>query len=234
MEQDLTGTVDGRMLRYARSAAPSEVAVPATTTLVPDTWYVRRGKRALDVATATVALVVLSPLLLAATVGVLLTLGRPVLYRQVRVGRHGLPFGVLKFRTMHHDRRGGGERYDGPDRRRDHKSDHDPRHTGFGRFLRRTSMDELPQLWNVLRGEMSVVGPRPEMVAVAERHGLIDHPRHLVRPGLTGLWQVSGDRPGYVHENVHYDERYVQQMSFRLDTRILLQTLGAVVRGTGR
>lgn len=234
MEQDLTGTVDARMLMYTRSPAASEMVVPTPTTVVPDTWYVRRGKRVLDVVTAVVALLVLSPLLLVAGLGVLLTLGRPVLYRQERVGRDGVPFGVLKFRTMHHDRRGAGDRYDGPDRRRDHKSDHDPRHTGFGRFLRRTSMDELPQLWNVLRGEMSIVGPRPEMVTVAERHGLIGHPRHLVRPGLTGLWQVSGDRPGYVHENVHYDERYVQEVSWRLDARILVQTLGAVVRGTGR
>jgi lipopolysaccharide/colanic/teichoic acid biosynthesis glycosyltransferase len=233
MEHELSERAAALMLTHTRLPSP-EIAVPVTTTLVPHSWYVRRGKRVVDVVVATAALVVLSPLLLVAAVGVVLTLGRPVLYRQVRVGRHGVPFGLLKFRTMHHDRRGGEDRFDGPDRRRDHKSEHDPRHTGFGRFLRRTSMDELPQLWNVLRGEMSIVGPRPEMVAVAERYGLIDHPRHLVRPGLTGLWQVSGDRPGYVHENVHYDERYVRQMSWRLDARILVQTVGAVVRGTGR
>jgi lipopolysaccharide/colanic/teichoic acid biosynthesis glycosyltransferase len=234
MEHDLTERAAALMLTDARPTITPEMTVLPRRTLVPDTWYVQRGKRVLDIGIAVAALVVLSPLLVLAAVGVVLTLGRPVLYRQERVGRHGVPFGLVKFRTMHHDRRGRGDRYEGPDRRQDHKSDHDPRHTGFGRLLRRTSVDELPQLWNVLRGEMSIVGPRPEMVAVAERYGLIDHPRHLVRPGLTGLWQVSGDRPGYVHENVHYDESYVRQVSLRLDARILVQTVGAVVRGTGR
>ena len=198
---------------------------------VADNWYVRWGKRAFDVCVCAVVMVVFLPLFAVVAFGVLVTMGRPVLYRQERVGRHGESFTILKFRSMDHDRRRTHGAYRGPDRRREHKSDHDPRHNTFGRFLRRTSLDELPQLWNVLCGHMSLVGPRPELRSVAEQHDLIDHVRHTVRPGLTGQWQVSADRPGYVHQNVAHDERYVQELNFRRDISIILRTPRALTKG---
>ncbi len=209
---------------------------PRSAVRPPDTWYVRRGKRFVDVVLACGLLIVAAPLLGAVSLAIVATMGRPVLFRQSRVGLGGEPFEMLKFRTMRPDRRRGRDRRSGArgDRRVDHKSDADPRHTSVGRALRAAGIDELPQLLNILRGEMSIVGPRPEMVAVAQREGLLDHPRHTVRPGLTGLWQVSGDRPGYVHENVHYDSAYVAQLSARTDLWILRRTVGVVLRRSGR
>jgi len=172
---------------------------------------------------AAIALVVLAvPIALVAAV-VLVAIGRPVLFRQQRVGRHGELFEVLKFRTMRADRRR--QRLDViADRRETHKSEHDPRHTRIGRFLRRYSLDELPQLINVVRGEMSLVGPRPELESVVAgyRPGL--EQRHLVKPGLTGLWQVSARGAGPMHENGEWDLLYVEQVSFRTDLSILVRT----------
>ncbi len=110
----------------------------------------------------------------------------------------------------------------------------DPRHTRLGRVLRKLSIDELPQLWNVIRGDMSLVGPRPEFRAIAEQHGILDHPRHEVRPGMTGPWQVSTNRPGYVHENVHLDAQYVQDLTYTTDIKIILRTFLVVIRASGQ
>ena len=152
---------------------PSQVSAAVDAPVVPlrphaPGRYERYAKRTADLLIAGTALVVLSPLIALTALAVRLRLGSPVLYRQQRIGRGGEAFAVLKFRTMAHDRRGDEPRHawSGDDRRRTHKSDHDPRHTDLGRFLRRTSLDELPQLWNVLRGDMSVVGPRPELASV--------------------------------------------------------------------
>lgn len=101
------------------------------------------------------------------------------------------------------------------------------------RAFRRWSLEELPQLFNVLRGHMSLVGPRPELVQVAMRHGLIDHPRHLVRPGITGRWQVSDSRSSLLHENVHIDLDYVRKVTLVSDVKILLCTFGSVVKVRG-
>jgi lipopolysaccharide/colanic/teichoic acid biosynthesis glycosyltransferase len=123
--------------------------------------------------------------------------------------------------------------WDGVDRRLTHKTVHDPRHTRVGRFIRKWSLDELPQLLNVLKGDMSLVGPRPELVQVARRYDLLDHPRHLVRPGITGLWQVSKSRGSLLHENVHIDLDYVRKVTFVGDCKILLRTFGSVVKVRG-
>lgn len=199
-------------------------------------WYERLGKRALDLAGAVVLLVVLAPLLAGVALAVRAMLGTPVLFRQARVGRGGTTFTLYKFRTMKADRRlrpdrRGPARGDG--RRRTHKSDRDPRHTPVGRFLRRSSLDELPQLWNILAGDMSLVGPRPELTEVADRHGLRHHPRHRVRPGLTGRWQVSARGQGLLHEHVDADLAYVERVTLRGDLAILLATPAAVLRRTG-
>ena len=198
------------------------------------TVYERFIKRAFDVAVAGGVLLVASPVLALTWLGLRLTLGSNVILTQDRVGKNGQPFQMLKFRTMHHDRRGGSGGFDGEDRRKTHKSSDDPRHTPLGRFLRSVSIDEVPQLVNVLRGEMSLVGPRPEMYYVAKRNGILDHPRHVVRPGLTGLFQTSGLRSkADLSEGLHLDMAYVINLSFRTDLKILFRTIGALVRRTG-
>jgi lipopolysaccharide/colanic/teichoic acid biosynthesis glycosyltransferase len=189
--------------------------------------YVRFAKPMIDRAVAVVALVLAAVPMLAIAGVVAVSMGRPVLFRQRRVGLDGVEFDVLKFRTMRPDRRS--QRLDViHDRRCTHKSDDDPRHTLIGRFLRRASLDELPQLLNVLRGEMSIVGPRPELVEVVGRYPPGLHQRHHVKPGLTGLWQVSARGSGPMHENGHWDLAYVQRVSLRTDLRIMAMTPAAL------
>ena len=159
------------------------------------TWYTIYGKRFLDVVLASAGLLILLPVFLVIAALVRLNLGPGgVIYRQQRVGRDGESFDIFKFRSMLPDRRQQSQPFVGRNRRVSHKSDSDPRHTSFGRFLRANSIDELPQLINVIRGDMSLVGPRPELVTVARRGGLTAHPRHQERPGITGLFQISNLR----------------------------------------
>jgi lipopolysaccharide/colanic/teichoic acid biosynthesis glycosyltransferase len=186
-------------------------------------------------------------LLLVVAVLVLVSMGRPVLYRQARAGRDGRPFTMWKFRTMRADRRYRRERRGRQrraanrgdvrrrsDRRVTHKTGADPRHTRVGRVLRRTSLDELPQLWNVLRGDMSLIGPRPELYELAERFVGWQRARHLVRPGITGLWQTTERGHGrLLHECVDLDLRYIEQLSAVTDLRILLRTPAALLRNRG-
>ncbi len=195
--------------------------------------YARWGKRLVDIVGSALLIAVLSPLLATTALCVRLSLGNGVLFRQMRVGRYGAPFDVVKFRSMGHDRRADQQPFEGTDRRNTHKTTDDPRHTRLGRIIRKWSLDELPQLFNVFRGEMSLVGPRPEILEVAQRYDIVDHPRHLVRPGITGLWQVSSERSDLLHENIHIDIDYVERVTLWGDLKILLRTGGAVLRGTG-
>lgn len=199
--------------------------------------YDRFFKRCIDLAGSVVILLVLLPVIAGVALAVRLTLGPNIFFCQERVGRNGKSFRMIKFRSMMHDRRSDCAEttdYNGSDRRHTHKSLEDPRHTPVGRFIRKWSLDELPQLFNVVKGDMSLVGPRPELVRVAQAHNLVDHPRHLVRPGITGLWQVSRERSSLLHENVHIDARYVTRVTFVGDARIMLLTVGAVLRARGR
>jgi lipopolysaccharide/colanic/teichoic acid biosynthesis glycosyltransferase len=193
-------------------------------------------KRLFDVIVALGAIAVLSPVLLGTWLAVRVMLGKGVLLTQERIGRNGEVFDMMKFRTMRHDRRSSpdGDAFAGSDRRLTHKSSDDPRHTNLGRFLRGASIDELPQLINVLRGDMSIVGPRPEMRYVAQRDGIVYHPRHVVRPGLTGAFQISGLRSseGLV-EGLHLDLAYVLNLKFMTDLRIMLKTVGVLIKRTG-
>ena len=190
--------------------------------------YERWFKRPLDIVTSAALLVVLAPLMALVALGVVVTMGRPIIFRQQRLTRGGVPFTMYKFRSMLAEDHAPD---DADDASEFHAAADSPRHTPFGRFIRRAAFDELPQLWNVLRGHMSLVGPRPEMPEVAEAHGIVDHPRHLVRPGMTGAWQVSEFRDGYVHMHVHIDAAYVGNLTFRTDARIVLQTLGVLLGG---
>ncbi len=162
---------------------------------------------------------------------VALSMGRPILFRQRRVGLNGKVFNVLKFRTMGADRREANLSAN-PEHRLTHKSDNDPRHTKVGRILRRLSLDELPQLINILRGEMSVVGPRPELESVVAKNypENLDQ-RHLVKPGLVGLWQISARGEGPMHENGEWDLEYVEKISLLTDIAIVLKTPRAMFGG---
>jgi sugar transferase EpsL len=173
-------------------------------------------KRALDVIVATAALAVLSVPMLAVAAVVRVALGSPVLFRQVRPGRGGEPFTLLKFRTM---RPGPGTDAE--------------RLTSIGRWLRRTSVDELPELWNVLVGDMSLVGPRPLLVEYLDLYTARQARRHEVRPGLTGLAQVEGRNLLDWDERLELDVRYVETHTLGLDLSILWRTIGMVVRREG-
>ena len=191
-------------------------------------------KRAIDIAGAGLGLLVLSPLLVTVAALIRLTSSGPALFRQTRIGKDGREFRVVKFRTMYVDAEARLA-----DLQADNESDgllfkiaHDPRITVLGRVLRRTSIDELPQLLNVLRGDMSLVGPRPLPVKDSAFEGHVRR-RLLVRPGITGLWQVSGRSQTSWDDAVRLDLYYVENWSLSLDLTILMRTVLAVVRGEG-
>jgi exopolysaccharide biosynthesis polyprenyl glycosylphosphotransferase len=193
-------------------------------------------KNAFDLLTASAALVLASPLLIAVAIVIRATSEGPALFRQVRIGKDGRPFVMYKFRSMHVDAEA---RLTELRALNDHgngvlfKMRDDPRITRVGRFLRRHSLDELPQLFNVLSGQMSLVGPRPPLPSEVARYDREVHRRLLVRPGLTGLWQVSGRSDLDWDETVRLDLYYVENWSVALDTEILWKTVSAVLQGSG-
>lgn len=181
--------------------------------------------RAFDVAVAAAALVLTSPILLASILAIRLDSPGPAIYRQQRVGRRGEIFELLKLRTMRqgNDPVGIGTAV----------GTEDPRVTRVGRFLRRTSLDELPNLINVLRGEMAIVGPRPTIPAQVELYEPEQHRRHAVRPGITGWAQINGRIGIDWDERIQLDRWYVEHRSVRLDLQILGRTVKQVVNGEG-
>ena len=181
------------------------------------------AKRVLDLTLGLIAAVVATPVMLLIALAVRCDSAGPALFRQQRVGRGGRTFLIFKFRTMSVDSPSFGPKPARMD---------DERVTRVGRFLRRTSLDELPQLLNVLRGEMSLVGPRPEQPFLAERYADWQRERLQVLPGMTGWWQVNG-RKQPMHDHVEDDLFYVRHRSLWLDLRILWRTAGAVFRGDG-
>lgn len=181
--------------------------------------------RVLDIAIALVALIVLSPVLLVAAVAIKMSSRGPVLYRQRRVGLGGVEFEMLKLRTM---LAGSDPVGVGTVVTRD-----DPRVTGVGRVLRRTSLDEIPNLVNVLRGEMAIVGPRPTIPAQVIDYTPRQHRRHEVRPGITGWAQVQGRAGIPWEERIELDVYYVDHRSTALDARILAKTLWLLITGHG-
>jgi sugar transferase EpsL len=178
-------------------------------------------KRVADVAGALLGLVVLSPLLAWTALVLLATQGRPILFRQRRPGLAGRPFTIYKFRTMRSPR--ADEVWYATDRMRT---------TRIGRFLRATSIDELPELWNVLRGEMSLVGPRPLLMEYLDTYTPEEHRRHAMRPGVTSWAAVNGRHVLTFKERLRLDVWYVDHWSLRLDARIVAMTLAQVLRRT--
>lgn len=197
--------------------------------------YASCGKRTFDVLAASALALLAVPVLICVAIGVRVTLGHGVVFRQQRVGRDGTDFVMYKFRTMRHCRRVSQQPFNGPDRRQTHKHEADPRHTKLGRLLRKTSLDELPQLLNVLRGDMSLVGPRPELSCVVDRYDLRSHPRHQVRPGITGAWQTAARNDGaLLHECFDHDLPYLTSVCLSEDLRILKRTASVLLAPCGR
>lgn len=179
-------------------------------------------KRAVDIAGALVGLLLLSPVIASAALAVRISMGRPVLFRQVRPGLNERPFTMVKFRTMADARDASGKLLSDGERL-----------TRTGRFLRSTSLDELPELWNVLVGEMSLVGPRPLLTAYLGRYSPEQARRHHVKPGVTGWAQINGRNAISWDEKFELDIWYVDHQSIWLDLRILMATVLQVVRRTG-
>lgn len=191
--------------------------------------YEKSVKPVIDRIAGVAFSIVTLPLVALIVPGIWATLGGPAIYRQRRLGQHGREFTVYKFRTMETDRRNGTTSISHPDRRQNHKSNDDPRHVPYGRFLRKWSLDEIPQFWNIAFGDMAVVGPRPELPQIVAGYDDWQHRRHEVKPGLTGLWQVTarGDIP--MHEGTAIDIDYVEHVTFKSDMWILVNTPAAVL-----
>jgi sugar transferase EpsL len=181
-----------------------------------------RARRALDIAGAATMLVVAAPFLAASAAAVWASMGRPIVFRQQRPGLGGRPFTIFKLRTMRDARDASGRPLADADRL-----------TAVGRVLRATSVDELPELWNVLRGDMALVGPRPLLMEYLDRYTPEQARRHEVRPGLTGWAQVNGRNALTWEEKFALDVWYVDHRSVCLDLKILARTVWVVLRGSG-
>jgi exopolysaccharide biosynthesis polyprenyl glycosylphosphotransferase len=216
----------------ASAGSPDHIgAIPVVPlrrpTLSGPKWAVKRTS---DVIFASIALLLLSPIMLFCAIGTFFEGGRGIIFRQQRIGQFGRPFDLMKFRSM--------RPVDDTESQTNWSIGHDKRVGVFGRFMRRTSLDELPQLWNILRGDMTVVGPRPERPYFVDRFSA-DYPdyamRHRVPVGLTGLAQVSGlrgDTP--ISDRARFDNYYIENWSLWLDVKVLLRTVSEVFRGGGR
>ena len=193
--------------------------------------YGRYVKPVLDRLGGVVLSILTLPVVVLLMVIIRVWMGPPALFTQDRVGKNGRVFALYKLRTMRHDRRNGPAKWDGPERRQCHKTPNDPRHTKLGAFLRKWSLDELPQFWNVARGHMSLVGPRPELVEIVEtKYEPWQPQRHPVEPGITGLWQVSArDDDRLMYEHTDIDLRYLESITFLGDLKILLLTVPAAL-----
>ncbi len=199
----------------------------------PDRALALLAKRSFDVVAGSLALLILAPVLFVIAGCIRVIDGPPALFRQVRVGRHGRQFRVAKFRTMVPDAE---DKVDGLANLNEIKGHafkltDDPRLSRAGRFLRRTSLDELPQFWNVVRGEMSIVGPRPPLPREVAGYDLWHRRRLSMKPGITGLWQVSGRRDEDFDRWVELDLAYIDRWSLWLDFKIILRTVPAMLQG---
>lgn len=193
-------------------------------------------KRLLDILVSALAIVVLAPLLLLIALGVKLSSPGPIIFCQTRVGRFGRHFRFYKFRSMYADAERRKAALLGQNQSADgviFKMRHDPRITPLGRILRKTSLDELPQLFNVLLGDMSLVGPRPPLPSEVQLYSLEDRKRLNVTPGITCIWQISGRSDIPFSQQVQLDKKYILSQSIWQDVLILLKTIPAIITGKG-
>lgn len=176
----------------------------------------------IDFVIAVVLLLITSPVMLVAAMMIKLDSKGPVIFKQERYGKNGVTFNIYKFRTM---------RTDAPKYSASPTESNDPRITRLGRILRKTSLDELPQLLNIIKGDMSFIGPRPEMkLIVEESYTDLERRRFLVKPGITGLWQVSEARKEPIHHNLQYDFHYIANVSLKMDMMIIFRTVGVMIK----
>ena len=178
-------------------------------------FYAIKGKNLFDFILASILIILFSPLLGLIAILIRLHSRGPILFHQKRIGLHNVPFVMYKFRSMYIDVPEYAAKPDSPD---------DPRITPIGKWLRQTSLDELPQLFNVMKGEMSLVGPRPEMPFLAEQYKEWENMRHIVRPGMTGLWQLGPHRYASIRDGIPLDLEYIENLSFWNDLKILVRT----------
>lgn len=190
--------------------------------LTAESLYATKVKRVLDLTLSALFLILFGPLVLVIAALVRVRMGTPVLFRQQRTGLHGKEFSIVKFRSMTNVRNHG-----------DRLLSDSERITTLGRLLRKYSLDELPELVNVLRGDMSLVGPRPLLYTYRDRYSDLEFRRHDVRPGITGLAQVEGRNAISWERTFHLDLWYARNVSFMLDLHILLRTIGALIRPNG-
>ena len=195
----------------------TSLKTPKTGTLVErlSSFYAKRGKHMFDTVAAFFLILIFAPLMALIAVLIKFTSRGSVFFSHKRVGLNNEMFVIHKFRSLHVDTPTYSEKPD---------STEDRRITLIGKWLRKTSLDELPQLFNVLKGEMSLVGPRPEMPFLAKDYEASENQRHLVRPGMTGLWQLSPRRRGTIREGIPVDLEYIENLSFWNDFKILLRT----------
>lgn len=181
-------------------------------------------KRIVDILYSSLFLFIASPLIVVILMFIKFTSKGPVLFSQERVGLKGKIFKIYKFRSMY---------VDAPKYEICPSTLEDPRVTKIGKFIRKSSLDEIPQFFNVLKGDMSIVGPRPEMQFIVENYNDVQRKRLSVKPGITGLWQISHKRGSPIHENIDYDLYYIENQCFTLDLAIIIQTVLSVMRGIG-
>lgn len=222
-EIDLTGIV------------PAVVPLFETASVyaVPKGSYLKWIKPSFDRIVGVAALILISPLLALIGLAVRINMGSPVFLRQHRVGRHGHVFRLWKFRTMAPDRRTTNLEWLGDDRRQTHKSADDPRITPLGKWLRSSRLDELPQFINVVKGDLSLVGPRPELVSIVATYEPWQHRRHAIKPGVTGLWQISDRGDKLLVDCTEMELEYLTTVSFATDVGIILRTFPAMARRNG-
>ncbi len=178
-------------------------------------FYAKRGKYLLDFVAAFLLILIFAPLMILISILIKLSSRGPIFFSHKRVGINNKLFVIHKFRSLH---------IDTPSYSEKPHSTEDVRITAVGKWIRKTSLDELPQLFNVIKGEMSLVGPRPEMPFLAENYEDWENQRHLVRPGMTGLWQLSPRRRGSIREGIPVDLEYIENLSLWNDFKILLRT----------
>ena len=200
---------------------------------LPTDHYLAWVKPVMDRVGGLLALLICLPLMVVIGTAIWVAMDSPILLPQDRVGRQGRVFRLWKFRTMAPDRRATQLQWVGENRRQTHKSANDPRITPLGRWLRATRLDELPQFFNVVTGDLSLVGPRPELVSVVAGYEAWQHRRHAVKPGVTGLWQISDQGDKLLHDCTEMELAYLEEVSLLTDLRIIAKTIPAMARKRG-